>query len=196
MLAQARGAGTQILVAQALLEKDGNGQPIIPMIRKAVPTYQREHYDKVGVDYWLRLNQYMADELALTDSLPVQVKSSWCGVKSFRDQAPKLLRESLDKGYYDTRKVLVLNGQRPADTIRRDFVFAVVDFAGLPRNPNNRKVWELLDHGFHPELADEVLERMWWLNQTGCIYDSKSRNPTIQGTVVVLPTRRMTGRGF
>ncbi len=166
------------------------------MVLGADPTNRRKHYDMVGVDYWLRISQCMADELVLTNSLPVQVKSSWCGVKSFRDQAPKLIRESLSKGHNETRKVIVLNGQRPEDVIRRDFAFAVVDFAGLPRNPNNRRVWELLDHGFHPALADEVLERMWWLNRIGCVYDSKSRNPTIQGTVVVLPTRRMTGRGY
>ena len=164
------------------------------MIQKAVPTNRLRHYDQVGVDYWLRLSQGMADELGLTDSLPVQVKSSWCGVKSFRDEAPMLIRESFSKGYFDTRKVLVLNGQRPADVIRRDFAFAVIEFAGLPRHPNNRRVWELLEHGFHPELADDVLDRMWWLDQTGCLYDSKSRNPTIQGTVVVRPTHRMTGR--
>jgi len=196
-----RGNESEMSVAQALMAttvgKSGHEEKLLRTIVDVQKTGKRSLLDMTGVDAMATLTPNSADMIGAEDSkLYLQIKSSRSGEEEFikrEDQIRSIARRELGRKY-ETRQVMVLCGRKSEFSICSDFLLGAVRHAGLPLDPNDIEVEDILYEFGHPSLAESTYHRISAMWEDPRHRANELAGAGIHGAIVELPIARVGER--
>lgn len=196
-----RGKESEMSVSQALMAtivgKSGHEEQLLRTVIEVQKTGRKSLLDMTGVDAVAMLTPDAADMIGAENSrLYLQIKSSRSGEEEFirrEDQIRNLARRELGRRY-ETRQVMVLCGRKSEFSICSDFLLGAVRHAGLPLDPNDLEVEDILYEFGHPILAESTYHRIGAMWEDPRHRANELAGAGIHGAIVELPVARVGER--